>query len=194
MTNDRFRYLRAVARNAVTWGVAWALAGGAIVTLLSLFSPGPGLEPLFERLGLSLLAGMAWGVRFGIAGAVIGTVFATVIRLGYRGRRLADISPVRFGLLGAVVAGVGVPLFLQAMNVFSGDGPVAWRLVWDDAIWASVFGGVAAAASILLARRAEALPGGPHPEQLPGLADMDGELVATKKETSISQRSGSTQK
>ena len=194
MTNDRFRQLRAVLRNAITWAAAWALAGGAIVTVLSLFNPGPGVASLFERLELSLLAGMAWGVRFGIAGAVIGTLFATVIRLGYRGRRLADISPVRFALLGAVVAGVGVPLFLQTMNVLSGDGPVAWGLVWDDAIWASVFGGVAAAGSILLARRADALPGGPYPEQLPGVDELDGELAETKRETSISQRSGSTRK
>ena len=43
------------------------------------------------------------------------------------------------------------------MNVLSGDGPVAWGLVTDDAIWATVFGAAAAAGSILLARRADAL-------------------------------------
>src|SRR5688500_9994336 len=102
MSENRFRRLRAVLRNAVTWGAAWAAAGGALVTALSLFDPGPGIESLVERLGMAILSGVAWGVRFGIAGAVIGTIFASVIRLGYRGRRLADIDPVRFGMLGAV--------------------------------------------------------------------------------------------
>jgi MFS family permease len=193
MTSDRFRHLWAVLRNAITWGVAWALAGGAIVTVLSLFSPGP-IGSLFERIGMSLLAGMAWGVRFGIAGSVIGSLFSTIILLGYRGRRLADISPWRFGLLGAVVGGVGVPLFLQMMNVLSGDGAIAWRLVWDDGIWASVFGGVAAAGSILLARHADALSRGSDPEELEGFDPPDGTLTAGKREASLSRSSRSTQK
>ena len=86
--------------------------------------------------------------------------FASVIRLSYRGRRLADISPVRFAMLGAVVGGAGVPLYLQMMNVLFGDGPIAWGLVLDDALWASVFGAAAAAGSILLARRGDRLPHG----------------------------------
>jgi MFS family permease len=166
MTEGRSRTLRAVLRNAVTWGAAWAAAGGAIVAALTLFSPDPAVESLIERVGLSILAGIGWGIRFGIAGAVIGTVFAGVIRLGYRGRRLADINPARFALLGAVVGGVGVPLFLQTMNVLSGDGPIAWGLVTDDAVWASVFGAAAAAGSIMLARRADTLAGGHHADQL----------------------------
>jgi len=166
MTEEKSRTLRAVLRNAVTWAAAWAAAGGAIVAVLTLFSPGPGVESLIERVGVSILAGIGWGFRFGIAGAVIGTVFASLIRLGYRGRRLADINPARFALLGAVVGGVGVPLFLQMMNVLSGDGPIAWGLVTDDAVWASVFGAAAAAGSIMLARRADALTRGQQPDQL----------------------------
>jgi hypothetical protein len=116
---------------------------------------------------------MAWSVRFGIAGAVIGTVFSAVIRFGYRGRRLADINPVRFALLGAVVGGAGVPLFLQLMNVLSGDGPIAWGLVLDDAPWAAVFSAAAAAGSILLARRADALARGPRHDQLEPMNALD---------------------
>lgn len=166
MTDDRSRTLRAVLRTAVIWGAAWALAGGAIVAALSVLNPGPGVGSLAGRLGMAALAGVAWGVRFGIAGVVIGTVFSSVIRLGYRGRRLADINPVRFALLGAVVGGVGVPLFLQAMNVLSGGRLIAWNLVSDDAVWASVFGAAVAAGSIMLARRADALPPGAHRDEL----------------------------
>jgi hypothetical protein len=162
MTGNRLRLLRATLRSALAWGAAWALAGGALVAAIGLFDPDPGIESLPERLGLALMAGIAWGVRFGIAGAAIGTVFFSVIRLCYRGRRLADIDPVRFALLGAVVGGVGVPLYLQAMNVLTGGGPIPWGLVADDAVWATVFGAAVAGGSILLARRADALPPGPR--------------------------------
>jgi hypothetical protein len=191
MTGNRSRGVWAVLRNALTWGVAWAVAGGAIVTVLSLFYPGPGVESLLERLGMAILSGISWGVRFGIAGAVIGTIFSSVIRFAYRGRRLADINPLRFALLGAVVGGVGVPLFLQTMNVLSGDGPVAWGLVVDDAVWASVFGAAAAAGFLLLARRADALTQNPPRDQLEPVDDLDTSPTAGRREASISQRSGS---
>jgi hypothetical protein len=189
MRDNRSRGIKAVLRNAVTWGAAWALAGGAIVTALSLFYPGPEVESLLERLGMAVLSGISWGVRFGIAGAVIGTVFSSVIRLAYRGRRLADIKPFHFALLGAVVGGVGVPLFLQTMNVLSGDGPVAWGLVTDDAVWASVFGATAAAGSIFLARRADALAQRPPRDQLERVDDSDTIPTAGQRETSTSRRS-----
>jgi len=191
MVDDRFRHLRAVLRNAVTWGAAWAVAGGALITVLSLFDPRPEVESLVERLGMATVSGMASAIRFGLAGAVIGTVFSSVIRFGYRGRRLADISPVRFAMLGAVVGGVGVPLFLQTMNVLSGDGPVAWGLVLDDAPWAAVFGAAAAGGSILLARRADALLHGPGRDQLEHVDGSDGQLAAGQRETSVPERSRS---
>jgi hypothetical protein len=189
MTDNRYRGLQAVLRNALTWGIAWAVAGGGVVAVLSLFAPGPGAVSLAERLGMTIVSGLAWGVRFGLAGSVIGTVFSSAIRFGYRGRRLTEISPVRFAMLGAVVAGVGVPLFLQMMNVLSGDGPVAWNLVTDDAAWATLFGTAAAGGSILLARRSEVLPQGPSRGQLEYLNDLDGLSSADQRDPSISPRS-----
>src|SRR5690606_1587267 len=118
--DDGFRRVRAVLRNGLTWGAAWGAAGGALVAVVALFDPNPAIESLPERVGMAIGAGVLFGVRFAIAGAVIGPLFSSVIRLAYRGRRLADIDPVRFGLLGAVVGGVGVPLYLQLMNVLSG--------------------------------------------------------------------------
>ena len=153
MTDNRSRQVRAVLRTAALWGAAWTVAGGAIVFALALFdSPSAAGSPV-QRLGAAIVSAMAWGVRFGIAGVVIGAAFAGLIRFGYRGRQLADINPVRFTLLGAVIGGVGVPLYLQMMNVLSGGGPIAWNLVTDDAMWAAPFGAVVAAGTILLARR-----------------------------------------
>jgi MFS family permease len=177
MTDDRSRTMQAILRTAMIWAAAWAVAGGAIMALLSMLNPAPGVGSLAGRVGLALLAGVSWGVRFGLAGAVIGAVFSSVIRLGYHGRRLADIDPVRFGLLGAVVGGVGVPLYLQAMNLLTGGHLIAWNLVTDDAVWATVFGAAVAAGSIMLARRADALAAGADRQQLGHGPDLSAPLA-----------------
>lgn len=156
--------VRVVLRNALTWAVGWGVAGGVIVTGLSLFNPGD--FSILQRLGFSLLAGAGWGVRFAVIGAVMGTLFSTFVRLSYHGRRISDISPVRFALLGAVVGGVGLPLFLQSMHLLSDGALMPWGLVRDDAVLAAVFGAAAAGGTILLARRAERLAGGHGAEAL----------------------------
>lgn len=193
MPDTRSRPLWAVARTAAMWAAAWAVAGGAIVAVLSLFDPDPGITSLIGRLGGAIMSGLMWGVRFGLAGAVIGTVFASVIRWGYHGRRLAQINPVRFTLLGAVVGGVGVPLYLQLMNVLTGGRPIAWGLVTDDAVWATVFGAVVAAGTILLARRADARAPRPGPDQLDQEDDLDILPLPESLDTSHSERSRAAQ-
>lgn len=190
MSSSLIRDLWAIGRNALTWAVAWGLAGGAIAAGFGFFDPGVGVG-FFERIGGAVLIGGMWGVRFAIAGGVIGTLFAGAIRFGYRGRRLADISPIRFALLGAVVGAVGVPLFFQAMNILSGTGPIAWHLVTDDAVWASVFGATVAGGTILLARRAERLSAGKEPEQLDSGLRLD-DLEGSDRESTTGRRSTRT--
>jgi hypothetical protein len=166
MSESRSRQLRAVLGAALTWGAAWAAAGGTIAAILGLFEANPAIESLPERVGMAIFAGVSWGVRFGIAGAVIGSLFSAAVRVTYMGRRLTDIHPARFAMLGAVVGGVGVPLYLQLMNLLTGGSMISWGLVMDDGIWASVFGAAAAGGSIVLARRAEALRLGAGPDEL----------------------------
>ncbi len=187
MTDDNSRTLRAILRTAALWSAAWALAGGGIMAGLTVINPGPGVESLIERLGMAVMAGVSWGVRFGLAGAVIGAAFSTVIRLGYRGRRLADINPLRFGLLGAVVGGVGVPLYLQTMNLLTGGHAIAWSLVTDDAVWATVFGAAVAAGSIMLARRADGLPAGARREELGQAGDPAATPSPDQSASSVSE-------
>ena len=102
MSDDSRRW-RAMLRTALTWGAAWGAIGGGAVAVVASFDPGPGIESLPERVGLAVGIGAMWGVRFALIGAVVGTLFSTAVRVGYRGRRLADIGPARFTLLGAIV-------------------------------------------------------------------------------------------
>jgi hypothetical protein len=145
-----WRRLRGVVRNALVWGAGWSALSFGVFAILRLFGVFP---------NATWVQGLGLAARFGIVGAVAGGAFSTVIGLVYRGRRLRDISWVRFGIAGAVITGLFVPLFLQAMNLISGDGLVPWRLVLDDALWTAVFGGVVAGGSLKLAQRADALAG-----------------------------------
>jgi hypothetical protein len=159
-----FRRLRAALRNALVWGGGWSALALAVFSILRL----AGILP-----SGSWVQGLGLAVRFGIVGFVAGGAFSGIMRLAYHGRRLRDIKWVRFGIAGGVVTGVFVPLFLQAMNLISGDGLVPWRLVLDDALWTAVFGGLVAGGSLKLAQRADALTPGPSQDRLDSVEAVD---------------------
>ncbi|MCU0624182.1 MAG: hypothetical protein MUF53_10005 [Gemmatimonadaceae bacterium] len=141
------RRLLAVLRNAVVWGAAWFLVAAAVVTVLLLTGNAPRDATWFKAFGLA--------ARVGVVGGMAGTLFAGATMLLYRGRRMREMSWIRFGLAGAVVSGAGMPLVLQLLNILSGDGPVAWHLLTDDIPLLAVLGGGAAATWLKLAQRAE---------------------------------------
>lgn len=159
MSDEKFRGLKAVLKNGVLWGLLCGALGGGLVGLYALIFAGPGVESLPERIGEALFAGVGMGVRFALAGAVIGTLFASLLRFGFGGRRVAELNIWRFALLGAAVGGVGIPLFYQLMNVLTDGHMISWGLVTDDSIWASIFGAGAAAGTIWMARRATVASG-----------------------------------
>ncbi|HEX9164508.1 MAG TPA: hypothetical protein VF862_01255 [Gemmatimonadales bacterium] len=152
---EKARVWRAALRNALVWGGAWfALAIGvfAVLAVVGFVPPGIGW---MDRIGMA--------IRVGIVGVLAGAAFATFIRFRYRGRRLSDLSWVRFGLAGGVLTGLLVPAWMQTTNLLSGDGLVPWALIRGDILVSTVFGAVAAGSSLRLAQLAEArLPGGNH--------------------------------
>lgn len=158
MTDDNIlRRLRGVLGNALVWGVGWFTAGFAVSAALRV------VGILTEAF--SWADGLVIATKFGFIGVIAGGAFSTVIRFLYHGRRLSEISWVRFGIGGAVVAGVFVPAFLQTMNGLSGNGLVPWELILDDGLWAAVLGGAAAAGSLKLAQRSDALVPGRGPDR-----------------------------
>lgn len=151
--------LRAAFRNAAVWGVAWGVLGSVVSTCIRLVDGIPLLNAIGDGIGM--------GVRIGFAGAVTGAAFSAFVSLAYRGKRLTDISPARFGIGGAILAGLFVPAFLQTMNLLSGDGMIAWSLVTDDILYSALFGGITAAGTMRLAQRNAAAV---SPTELPGRA------------------------
>lgn len=143
-----FRRLRGAFGNAVVWGAAWSALGTAVFATLKV----AGILPQ----GVSWLDAIMIAGRLGILGGIAGAAFSAVIGLLYGGRRLSDISALRFGVRGGIVAGLFVPVFFQTMNLLSG-GWVPMTFIWDDILLATLFGGVAAGASLKLAQRAQTM-------------------------------------
>ncbi len=147
-----FRRLRGAAGNALMWGVGWCALGLATFTVL--FTAGFLPDSAYWADGLLI------AVKLGIIGVVTGGAVSGAIGLLYQGRRLSELSWVRFAIGGGVISGLFVPLFLQTMNILSGGGMVPMELVLDDGVWAAVFGAATAGGMLKLAQRADAvLPG-----------------------------------
>lgn len=152
------RRLKGLIGNAIVWGAAWFLGGLALFTAVLLIQQPPG-RTFLDALGMA--------IKCGVIGGVAGTIFSTFIALRYRGRKLSEISWVRFALGGGFVAGLGVPGFLWVMGALTG-GAAPLRLLVDDFVLSGVLGTVAAGASMKLAQVADrVLPGDPgEPESL----------------------------
>ena len=177
---DSFRRLRGAVGNALVWGGGWSTFAFAVFAILR-------LAGIWESI--SWVEGLGVAIKFGVIGTIAGGVFSVVIGLAYHGRRLSEISWVRFGIGAALFTGLFVPLFLQMMNLLSGGGLVPWNLVLDDSLWTSVFGGVAAAGSLKLAQRADTALRARSQDQLDRLEGMDHVMSAGERDTRGTRRS-----
>jgi hypothetical protein len=147
MADDgKFRRIRGALGNALVFAIGWTIAGFATWVVLRQARIIP---------PLSVIDGIGMSIRVGVMGFITGAAFPSIMRLAYRGKRLSEISWVRFGIVGGIVTGLFVPVFMQTMNVLSGDGMVPMSLIGDDILLATVFGAGMAALSLKLARYAE---------------------------------------
>ncbi len=131
--------------NACLWGLIFGLIGAGLVLMVVAEAPDGTSSRWLPAL--SLIA------RFAMFGVLSGALFWWAIGLVFQRTRFARFGRLPVFLGGAVGTAVFVPLFMQTMNLLSGDGLVAWGLVLDDSVWAFFFGGVAALASLEFIRR-----------------------------------------
>jgi len=159
------RRLRGALGNAMVWGVGWFTAALALFATLRVAGILP--DTLFLRDGLEL------AVKFGVVGFVAGGAFSSVIRLLYHGKRLSEISWVRFGIIGGVVTGLFLPAFIEVMRFISGDPYLPLEALLDDGLIGAVFGGVVAGGSLKLAQLGDTLHSGRRQYQLDGSEGVD---------------------
>lgn len=136
--------LRAIFKNAVVWGAAWGALGTAVASLMRLNDN----LPLWQ----AILDGIGMGVRIGIVGGITGAAFAAFISVAYRGKRLAEINWLKFGLGGLILGGLFVPAFLETASLLTGGGFVPFNLINGDMLMAGLFGGITAAGTMKLAQ------------------------------------------
>jgi hypothetical protein len=146
------RRVTGAVKNAVVWGAAWFLLAMGVFGLAHVTGVGPAEASLLDAIGMS--------IRVGVMGGITGGAFSAFIGTFYRGRRLADINWVRFGIGGAIGGGSFVTAFLTSANLLTGDGLPALRNILDDIVIGTGFGGATAAATMWLAQRAERVSGG----------------------------------
>lgn len=146
--DGKFRRLKAIFGNAVVFGIGWGVTG----FLLWLVLREVGAVPR-----MSIIDGVGMSIRVGGMGFITGAAFPSIMRIAYGGKRLSEISWLRFGLVGAVITGLFVPTLMQTMNVLSGDGMVPFNLIRTDIVLAALLGGIAAALSLRLAQYADKL-------------------------------------
>lgn len=145
-TGNILRRLRGALGNAVAWGACWAAVTLAVHVGLALVGD-----------GFSWSAAWREAVRNGFVGGIASVAFSGVVGWLYRGRRLSEISWVRFGAGGAVVAGLVLPAIMFIGRTISGDGPLSLEKWIASALAAAAFGGVAAGATMKLAQRGDPL-------------------------------------
>ena len=172
--NGILRRVVGAIRNAVVWGGAWFTLAATVALPMRLADD---VSPL-----IAVADAMFIGARVGFIGGVAGAAFAGLISVFYRGRRLSEISALRFGLGGAILAGAFVPTVLLAGNLITGDGFAVLPYILDDTLMAAVFGGVTAAGSITLAQRSDVRYAGVQRGQLepPARVDSPGGAYAER--------------
>lgn len=170
-SDDILRRLIGAVKNAVVWGGAWFTLAAAVAAPIRLSDD--------VSVPIAIADALFIGTKVGVIGGIAGAAFAGLISVFCRGRRLSEISWLRFGVGGAIMAGLFVPSFLLAGNLISGDGLTVLPFIIDDGIMAAVFGGITAAGSLKLAQHADALSTGARPDQLERPRGMDSPGVGS---------------
>ncbi len=176
------RRLRAVLRTALLWSATWFVSVLVIFTALKLVG--------FFSASAHWADGLFVALRAAIVGFVAGGAFAGFISWVYRGRRLAEMNPIRFGIAGGLATAIFVPTFLQLMNIISGDGMVAMNLVLDDGLWTGVLGGLIAGISLKIAQRSRVTmnAAADRPIDLLDSADRSPPATELKQRASAAER------
>ena len=146
------RRLRGAFGNAVLWGACWSALAAGTMTVLKVVGILSSAPSWLDIIGMA--------IRIGLFGGIASGGFSLMIGLLYHRARLSQINWIKFGILGGVVTGVFATVFMQGLNILTGDGPIAWNLIDTDIIYSTIFGAISAAGSLRLAQHAERkLPG-----------------------------------
>lgn len=158
------RRIRAIVVNGLVWGGGWFVGVMVLATVANIVDPpASGVVQWGEPLSLAVPGAILF--------TVAGMVFSALVSLVLRGRRLADINWIQFGIGGGAVSFLFLPTLISVMRFFSGDDMLPFTKLLGTGTLGLMFGGVAAAGTLKLAQLADRRfpgTGGGGPEQLEG--------------------------
>jgi hypothetical protein len=145
--NRALRWLRGAFGIALTWGVAWSIAGMIVAFVLRSLRVAEGSNlPLIEA-NLAVAATV-----FGIIGLLNGLGFSIALAASERSRSFNELSPRRIALWG-VLGGLSYPALFALSNFVDG-----YRLPNDFLVAIPIcaaFGALSAWSILTIARRAK---------------------------------------
>ena len=146
MIKNILRRLRGALGNALVWGAAWSVATLPVIGVMYLLG--------LDYLGLPLaLAPRIAGTLFAM-GFVAGGTFSTYLGLAYRNKRLEDLRPGLFALIGGAFAGLVFPMFTFATGLGMFLGASFYGAMAGGVAIGAVLGGVTAFGSVKIAQKA----------------------------------------
>ena len=135
--------LRGALGIALTWAVAWAVAGVALVAVIYVSAdPWPDALPFWEFARSSVF-------RFGLYGLMSGALFSGALATIHRRRTLGELKPAWVGLWGGL-AGFLISIGVLGVAFATGGIPSSPEPVRAIALGAStiIYGGIGAATAV----------------------------------------------
>ena len=161
--------LRGAFGNALIWGVGWAIAGVAIISVVYGLGLAGG-RSFLESVG-------AAASSFGVLGFLAGGAFSVYLGSIGRRRQLHEISAGRTAVIAGLLTAVCVPLFRIGIQALGSSFIVPIEVVLLTSVLPGVLGGLTAFGTIKIAqgslgpaRREERL-GATSPQSLPELGE-----------------------
>ncbi len=134
--------LRGALGIALTWAVAWAVAGVALVAVIYVSAdPWPDALPFWEFARSSVF-------RFGLYGLMSGALFSGALATIHRRRKLGELKPAWVGLWGGS-AGFLISMGVTGVAFATGGIPSSEVPLGAIALATSImFGGIGAATAV----------------------------------------------
>lgn len=175
--SDFRRRLRGAIKNIVVWGIGWTVLGFATNLVMRMTG--------IIDAPVSVLDAAVVGLKIGLGGGIVGATFSAFIAFTYRNRRIQDISWLKFGVGGSLVAAASITGFVQGASLLGGGKLVEWEYLNPTLAMFAAFGFIGSATSLKLAQLAAARD--PDSEELLAF-ERNAPLVSGAGELPLRQR------
>lgn len=136
--------LRGAFGNAVVWGVGWALAGAAIISVVYALGFAGG-RTLLDSIGAAVSS-------FGVLGFLAGGAFSVYLGAIGRRKQIHELSAGRTAVIAGLLTAVSVPLFRIGIQALGASFIVPIEVIVLTSLLPGTLGALTAFGTIKLAQ------------------------------------------